>query len=77
MSDYKLSAGSAPAGADGTGEAPVRPPRRTATPNRHGAIARQLFTYTNYKNWADKVRTAWDREEQDDETPAAVKRAKR
>ena len=33
---------------------------RASSPSRHGAIARRLFTYSNYKNWADKVRGTWD-----------------
>jgi len=36
--------------------------------SRHGAISRRLFTYSNYKSWAEKIRTSWD----DDEEPATV-----
>ncbi len=39
----------------------MRPP----VPNRHGAISRKLFTYSNYKSWAEEMKHAWD----DDETP--------
>jgi len=27
---------------------------------RHAAISRNLSTWSNYKNWADKVRGSWD-----------------
>jgi hypothetical protein len=29
---------------------------------RHSAITRSLYTWTNYKNWTDKVRHGWDKE---------------
>jgi hypothetical protein len=29
---------------------------------RHAAITRNLYTWSNYKSWADKVRTSWDPE---------------
>jgi hypothetical protein len=35
--------------------------QRTRT--RHSAITRNLYTWTNYKNWADKVRHDWQAEE--------------
>ena len=28
--------------------------------HRHAAITRTLFSYANYKSWADKVRTSWE-----------------
>jgi hypothetical protein len=31
--------------------------QRTRT--RHAAITRHLYTWSNYKNWADKVRNDW------------------
>ena len=31
--------------------------QRTRT--RHAAITRNLYTWSNYKNWADKVRHDW------------------
>ncbi|HEX4377674.1 MAG TPA: hypothetical protein VHZ99_11045 [Steroidobacteraceae bacterium] len=31
--------------------------QRTRT--RHSAITRNLYTWSNYKNWADKVRHDW------------------
>ena len=27
---------------------------------RHAAITRNLYTWSNYKNWADKMRDSWD-----------------
>jgi hypothetical protein len=32
------------------------------TRGRHAAITRNLYTWSNYKTWADKVRTTWDPE---------------
>ncbi|HEV7431618.1 MAG TPA: hypothetical protein VGN77_01145 [Steroidobacteraceae bacterium] len=32
------------------------------TRGRHAAITRNLYTWSNYKTWADKVRTSWDPE---------------
>jgi hypothetical protein len=29
---------------------------------RHAAISRNLNTWSNYKNWSDKVRQSWDAE---------------
>ena len=37
---------------------------------RHAAISRNLSTWSNYKNWADKVRGSW---EGDDQTPPKKK----
>jgi hypothetical protein len=39
-----------------------RPP-----PGRHTAITRTLYSYSNYKSWAEKVRTSWDPAEKDAE----------
>jgi len=60
MSETRPPAGG-PAGAgDAAGpDAPTWVSRATS-PSRHGAIARRLFTSSNYKNWADKVRCTWD-----------------
>ncbi len=33
---------------------------------RHAAITKNLYTWSNYKNWADKMRDNWE----DDETAA-------
>ena len=35
-----------------------RLPRRTSA-SRHGAIARELTKYSNYKSWAEKARGAF------------------
>jgi hypothetical protein len=36
----------------------ARLPRRTSA-SRHGAIARELTKYSNYKSWAEKARGAF------------------
>ena len=34
---------------------------RGQKPNgRHAAITKSLYTWSNYKSWADKVRSTWD-----------------
>jgi len=27
---------------------------------RHAAITKNLYTWSNYKNWADRMRDSWD-----------------
>ncbi len=34
---------------------------------RHAAITRNLYTWSNYKNWADKIRNDWHKDRKDDE----------
>jgi hypothetical protein len=29
---------------------------------RHAAITRSLYSWSNYKNWTDKVRNNWDKD---------------
>jgi hypothetical protein len=29
---------------------------------RHAAITQNLYSWANYKNWADRMRTSWDDE---------------
>ena len=66
MGDNKLSAASAPAGSKAGGkDLPFAWPARAGAPNRHGAIARQLSTYSHYKLWADKMRNAWRKDDED------------
>jgi hypothetical protein len=31
---------------------------------RHAAITKNLYTWSNYKNWADKVKDSWEDEGQ-------------
>ena len=31
---------------------------------RHAAITRSLYSWTNYKNWTDKVRSNWDKDKE-------------
>ena len=42
---------------------------------RHAAISRNLSTWSNYKNWADKVRGSW--EPDDESTPTAAPTTKK
>jgi hypothetical protein len=66
MSQPKLAVLPAPVRSTPTGaEPPVAWQARKVTPNRHGAIERQLFTYTHYKSWADKMRVSWAKDEAD------------
>jgi hypothetical protein len=58
VTDIKLSAGDGRTDRGGT-DVPARMPRRGAAVSRHGTISRELTKYSNYKSWADKVRTAW------------------
>lgn len=37
------------------------PPSQPANP-RHAAITRSLNSWSNYKNWTDKVRSNWDKD---------------
>ncbi|HSN69851.1 MAG TPA: hypothetical protein VLT59_00010 [Steroidobacteraceae bacterium] len=32
-------------------------------PNRHAAITRSLYSWANYKSWAEKVRSDWEKED--------------
>jgi hypothetical protein len=41
-----------------TADPAPRLPRRTSA-SRHGAIARELTKYSNYKSWAEKARGAF------------------
>ena len=60
MTDIKLSASAADGRTDRGGpDAPPRVPRRGAVVSRHGTISRELTKYSNYKSWADKVRSSW------------------
>ncbi len=34
---------------------------------RHAAITKNLYTWSNYKNWADKVKDSWDEEAEKNE----------
>lgn len=74
MSHPKLVAVPVPLRAKPAGvEPPVAWQARKVVPNRHGAIARQLFTYTHYKSWADKMRISWAKDDAD----AAAEEAQR
>lgn len=55
MSDIKVTP---PEPARPAGDPASRLPRRTSA-SRHGAIARELTKYSNYKTWAEKARGAF------------------
>ena len=78
MTDIKLSASTGDGRTDRGGpDTPPRVPRRGAAVSRHGTISRELTKYSNYKSWADKVRSAWraeDGEEPADPAPGTVRR---
>ena len=76
MTDIKLSAGDGRTDRGGA-DAPPRVPRRGAVVSRHGTISRDLIKYSNYKSWADKVRSAWrseNGEEPVEPTPGSGRR---
>jgi hypothetical protein len=67
VTDIKLSASAGDGRTDRGGpDAPPRVPRRGAVVSRHGTISRELTKYSNYKTWADKVRSAWRSEDGED-----------
>ena len=69
MTDIKLSASSGDGRTDrGGADVPPRVPRRGAVVSRHGTISRELTKYSNYKSWADKVRSAWRSENGEEPT---------
>lgn len=78
MTDIKLSASAGDGRTDrGGAGTPPRVPRRGAAVSRHGTISRELTKYSNYKSWADKVRSAWraeDGEEPTDPAPGTLRR---
>ncbi len=41
---------------------------------RHAAITRNLYTWSSYKNWADRVRESWDNDGDGHEAGGAVLR---
>lgn len=46
------------------GEPPVVWHAKRDAASRHGAISRHVFTYANYKSWVEKMRIAWDEEDE-------------
>jgi hypothetical protein len=57
-----------PAPADGADAYATWLDRMQRARARHAAITKNLYTWSNYKNWADKVRDNWE-----DEDPNAAK----
>jgi hypothetical protein len=39
---------------------------------RHAAITRNLYTWSNYKSWADRMRDSWEEEGADAPTNGGV-----
>jgi hypothetical protein len=37
--------------------------RMQRTRSRHAAITRNLYTWSNYKNWSERVRDSWSAED--------------
>ena len=73
MGDNKLSATPPPGGRPGPGaDAPRAWPPREGASSRHGAISRQLFTYSHYKSWAERMRSNWKQEEEEQEPGTAT-----
>lgn len=73
MGDNKLSATPPSSRPPAPGaEAPRAWPPREGASSRHGAIARQLFTYSHYKSWADRMRVSWKKEEEEEEATRAA-----
>jgi hypothetical protein len=67
VTEIKLSGSAGDGRLDrGGAEAPPRVPRRGAVVSRHGTISRELTKYSNYKSWADKVRSTWRSENGDE-----------
>lgn len=49
--------------------------RMQRTRGRHAAITKNLYTWSSYKNWADRVRDTWDETEaRPDATPPGNRR---
>jgi hypothetical protein len=40
---------------------------------RHAAITKNLYTWSNYKNWADRMRDSWDEQAKPDTSPKPKK----
>jgi hypothetical protein len=47
-------------GAPGTESRPRWPDAMQRARGRQAAITRNLYTWSNYKSWADKVRSTWE-----------------
>jgi hypothetical protein len=64
-----------PAGATTPGPADAADPyanwldRMQRARARHAAITKNLYTWSNYKNWADKMRDNWEDEDPNAKVP--------
>jgi hypothetical protein len=54
-------------------EGPTSWATQKAASSRHDAIARQLYSYSRYKSWAEKMRSAWQHEEEQAADPAVLR----
>ncbi len=55
--------GTPPGSAEGADTYPNWLDRMQRARARHAAITKNLYTWSNYKNWAEKMRDNWDEEE--------------
>ncbi len=55
--------GTTPGSADAPDPYPNWLDRMQRARARHAAITKNLYTWSNYKNWADKMRDNWDDED--------------
>ena len=72
MNDSKLHYGEHRRATDGPVRARTHPNDWDNRPNwldsrhkaggRHSAITRNLYSWSSYKSWADKVRSSWERD---------------
>ncbi len=46
--------------------------RMQRTRGRHAAITRELYTWSSYKSWADRVRESWDEPQAKDGPPGGA-----
>jgi hypothetical protein len=64
---HKQWTGEQPSSVVRAGSAPPETPRswlsRTQPANpRHATITRSLYSWSNYKNWTEKVKNSWDKD---------------
>ena len=57
------SSGSSPGPADAPDAYPNWLDRMQRARARHAAITKNLYTWSNYKNWAEKMRDNWEEED--------------
>lgn len=66
MGDNKLSAAPPSSRSPGSGvDSPRAWKSSDGSPRRHGAISRQLFSYSHYKSWSERMRSTWKKEDEE------------